>query len=299
MQYNKKGTKIMKREESRIRDPFVLVVGGIYYLYGSTDAHTWHGPGTGFDVYTSRDLEYFEGPYPVFRPDENFWGKENFWAPEVYHYQGKFFMFASFKAEGKSRGTQVLKADSPLGPFVPIGNQPLTPENWECLDGTLYIDENKNPYMVFCHEWTQISDGEICVVALSDDLSEAIGEPVKLFAASDAEWTREVKREGHVKKCYVTDGPFIYKNRKGELVMMWSSFGENGYTMGQSLSKNGIYGPWEHVKKPVFSKDGGHGMMFWNIPGDLMLTIHNPNKTGEERPIFLRVGEMDGLLGTL
>ena len=34
--------------------------------------------------------------------------------------------------------------------------------------------------MVFCHEWLQVNDGQICAVPLSDNLGKATGEPVIL-----------------------------------------------------------------------------------------------------------------------
>lgn len=37
------------------------------------------------------------------------------------------------------RGTQILRADKPEGPFVPLSDGPVTPADWECLDGTLYV----------------------------------------------------------------------------------------------------------------------------------------------------------------
>lgn len=45
-----------------------------------------------------------------------------------------------------------LRSDSLLGPFVPHGGKELTPEEWECLDGTLYVSPDGKPYLVFCHE---------------------------------------------------------------------------------------------------------------------------------------------------
>ena len=69
-------------------------------------------------------------------------------------------------------------SDSPKGPFRPVGNRPVTPEGWHCLDGTLYTDRKGAPWLVFCHEWLQVGDGQICAVPLSEDLSEAVGEPV-------------------------------------------------------------------------------------------------------------------------
>ena len=134
----------MKRSDINIRDPFVLVYGGAYYLYGTQGATCW-GPADGFDVYVSRDLEEWEGPFVCFQNDGTFWADRNYWAPEVHPWQGAFFMFASFKSEGRCRGTAILKAASPAGPFVPWSAGPVTPPDWECLDGTFYADRQGNP----------------------------------------------------------------------------------------------------------------------------------------------------------
>ena len=42
--------------------------------------------------------------------------------------------------------------------------------------------------MVFCHEWLQVQDGQICAIRMEEDLSDSIGEPVILFRASEAPW---------------------------------------------------------------------------------------------------------------
>ena len=175
----------MKREEINIRDPFVLTRNGQYYLYGTRGATCW-GPADGFDVYVSRDLENWDGPFECFHNDGTFWADRNYWAPEVHEYHGKLYMLASFKREDLCRGTAILTADDPLGPFVPHSDGRVTPSNWECLDGTLYVSPDDKPYLVFAHEWVQVGDGEICAMPLSDDLSRAIGEPKLLFHA----WTQ-------------------------------------------------------------------------------------------------------------
>jgi arabinan endo-1,5-alpha-L-arabinosidase len=174
---------MITKENIQIRDPFVLpLIGeGNYYLYGSTDKDIWKGRATGFDVYHSKDLEHWEGPFPAFRPPADFWSDTNYWAPEVHEYKGKFYMFATFKAEGVCRGTQILAADNPLGPFIPHSDGPVTPRDWECLDGTFFIDKHDIPWMVFCHEWVQISDGTVCAIQLSENLDKAIGVRFNFF----------------------------------------------------------------------------------------------------------------------
>jgi hypothetical protein len=87
--------------------------------------------------------------------------------------------------------SQALVADRLTGPYYPISqtnSQPLTPPDWDCLDGTLYIehtrgassqhpnipDTTSQTYLIFCHEFTQIGDGEICAIPVSSDLSTSL-----------------------------------------------------------------------------------------------------------------------------
>lgn len=284
-----------KLNEIQMRDPFVLRHDpeGRYYLYGSTDPDIWKGKGIGFDVYCSRDLEHWEGPYPAFRPDADFWSDRNYWAPEVHAYRGRYYMFATFKAEGRCRGTQVLVADHPVGPFRPHSDGPVTPREWECLDGTLWVDEEGTPWIVFCHEWVQIVNGTVCALPLSPELYRAVGEPLELFAARDAEWVEPVKNG----LGYVTDGPYLRRGRDGSLLMLWSSFRNGRYAQGIARSPSGnVAGPWIQRNEPIYESDGGHGMIFETFEGEPMLALHTPNRTPLERPIFLRLREeSDGL----
>lgn len=283
---------MLRLSEINIRDPFVLPVPseGKYYLYGTMGAYTWSEAAIGFDCYTSSDLENWEGPFPVFRPSVDFWADRNFWAPEVHVYQGKYYMFASFKAPGVCRGTQILISESPLGSFHPLSDKPATPADWECLDGTLFVTPEGDPWIVFCHEWVQVGDGEICATPLSKDLSSGIGEPVLLFHASEATWIQQVNSKG--RKGYVTDGPWMHCLPNGELLMLWSSFSTGGYTIGVARSISGqLHGPWQQNAKPLYNRDGGHCMTFHDFGGNLWLSIHRPNSTPDERPQFVPLVE--------
>jgi len=290
---------MIRREEIQIRDPFVLPMEKEkkYYLFGTTDKNAWNGKATGFDVYISENLQNWDGPFPAFRPALDFWSNENYWAPEVHFYNERFYMFASFKAEGKCRGTQILVAQNPSGPYIPHSFGCITPINWECLDGTFFVDDVGYPWMIFCHEWVQVHDGEICAVRLSKDLASSDGEPILLFKASEARWCTPgtgCVLSGYNDN-YVTDGPFLYRAESGELLMLWSSFSKEGYAIGVARSTScEITGPWEQDKTPIYGKDGGHGMLFKTFDGKLMLTIHTPNETPKERPIFIEVKENNG-----
>ena len=270
----------MKCNEINIRDPFVLVEDGTYYLYGTRASNFGQKVG-GFDVYTSNDLENWSDPTCCFDSVKYDLNRMANWAPEVHKYKGSYYMFATFARENSLRATFVLRADSPMGPFVPHGDGCLTPEAWECLDGTLYINKDNVPYLVFCHEHTQIIDGTICYVQLSDDLTHAVSEPVTLFAASSPYWADKLPADAH----RVTDGPFLYRSNTDELLMIWSTFIKGQYAEclvrfnGGELSTS-----FEHLD-PMITDDGGHGMVF-KANDQLMLTFHSPNTQGEEHPVF-------------
>lgn len=286
-------------DDIQIRDPFLLSLpdSGEYLLFGSTDKNIWSGPATGFDCYRSKDLASWEGPFPAFRPSSDFWSQEQYWAPEVHQYQGRFFMLATFTAPGRLRGTQILSAERPEGPYQPWSEGPVTPLNWQCLDGTLHVDQEGTPWMVFCHEWKQVHDGAILAQRLTEDLRRAEGVPVFLFSASDAPWSRALDvpsvrdREFPV---YVTDGPFLFRLTSGRLIMLWSSFGDDGYAMGIARSESGtVLGPWIQEPEALWSANGGHGMIGRTLDGGLFLTLHQPNNSPDERAAFFPLLELD------
>lgn len=279
----------MKREEIRIRDPFVLPYEEKYYLFGTgTPQQEDINEGRQFWCYISKDLENWSKPVCCFDAPKDFWGEKNFWAPEVHLYNGKFYMLASFYAEGRNRATQALVADKPEGPYRVFG-QPLTPPEWMSLDGTLYIEDGV-PYLVFCHEWLQVGDGEIAAIPLKKDLSAVDGEATVLFRASESGWAEPIT-VGDISGI-VTDGPWFVRE-DGKLLMLWSSFHGGAYAVGVSVSESGkLHGPWKHSDKLLFSKDGGHCMLFRGFDGKTYCSLHRPNVSPMERPVFLEVDKV-------
>ena len=288
-----KKAETLSRESFPVRDPFVLVDGGTYFLYASRPLSRG---GRGVDVRTSSDLGKWSASQPVLTVPANV-ACAKVWAPEVHRYRGSYWMFVTLTVDARqpirpmtqagfaggrleARGVWVFRSDSPRGPFVPVKTGPVTPSGWMCLDGTLWV-ENGEPWMVFCHEWCQTGNGRMMAAPMSDDLSRFTAEPVELFRAADA------PNGGHV-----TDGPFLRRTRDGVLRMIWSNFIEgSGYCVLQCASASGsVRGPWKgHV--PLFTRDGGHGMIFSRTDGAQLLAIHQPNTSPDERMRLFPVRE--------
>jgi GH43 family beta-xylosidase len=274
---------MIKREEIRIRDPFIYTdkKNGCYYMYGTTSMlQNTLAASSNFACYKSYDLEFFEGPFVLFDGEkEDFWADRDFWAPELHAYNGKYYLFGSCKAEGKCRGTQIFVCDTPNGSFKPLTEEPVTPRDWECLDGTLFVEDGR-PYMVFCHEWVQVKVGEIWAIPLSQDLSKAVGEPQMLFKASD---NPDVSELHTGKGTYVTDGPFLWREG-GKVKMIWSSFYKGRYLVLEAEADS-LLGEWTHGGSR-FDFDGGHAMIFNTLEGQRMIALHRPNVANFERAFF-------------
>jgi beta-xylosidase len=272
----------------RMRDIGVLADSTTNTYYAVSSA------GRAVQAYTSKDLLNWTGPYIIFQTPPDFWGDidiRGIWAPEMHAYKGKYYLFLTFDTNSRfpeqwrdwlprvKRGSQVLVSDSPLGPFKGFANHSTLPVDMMTLDGTLWIEDGV-PYMVFAHEWVQIKDGTIEMIQLKDDLSATVGEPTKLFDGSDGPWVGDSEQYGS----YVTDAPYLYRTKTGKLLMIWSSFGTGGYTIGIAESESGkLKGPWKQQPQILFGEDGGHGMIFNSFYGKLMLILHQPNKGGQER----------------
>ncbi|WP_078435052.1 glycoside hydrolase family 43 protein [Metabacillus halosaccharovorans] len=302
--------KKVKTDEIHMRDPFVFPFEKEkkYYLFGTTFADGCGDKEPIFEVYVGEDLNNWEGPYVAFQPSKGFWGVRHYWAPEVFEIDGRFYMFATFKGGiGEHRGTGILVSNHPAGPYKPHSNGPVTPKDWECLDGTFYEDKQGQRWIVFCHEWTQEYEGKIKAIQLTQDLTQAKGEAVQIVNAADMEWIRKFGDPRIEKNGFLTDAPYMYHAKNGDLMMLWSSYsipnfgdaGYGGYTVAVARSTSGkIEGPWTHDKGLLMDRNAGHSSLFRDFQGQLYICTHYPDTPhGSERPLFVKVEEVeDGLV---
>lgn len=280
------------RESFRVRDPFVLVAEGKYWLYEST---SWTGD-WGVSVRTSGDLENWSEPRQVMTVSTNI-ACTAVWAPEVHRYDGAYWLFVTITekkgarpiaamAEGVAdadlvpRGVWVFKAVRPEGPFLPVKESPVPPAELMTLDGTLYVEDG-TPYMVYCHEWCQLANGTMEYAPLKAGFAAFAAKPVHMFDARSA-------MPGAFR---VTDGPCLYRSAKsGRLYMIWSNFIKGrGYCVFVRSSANGkLAGPWTK-DEILYDGDGGHATIFKALDGRLMLTLHQPNACPKERMRIYRL----------
>lgn len=270
----------------RLSDPFVLA---------DKATKTYYMTGTGGLMYKSKDLATWSGPYVVAQTNPDSWmgPRPMIWAAELHQYKGKYYYFATFTNQQVNidtvennviprRASHVLVSDKPDGPYMPMVDDIYLPADKPTLDGTFWIDKDNKPYMIYCHEWLQNLDGTIEKIQLRDDLSGSVGEGKILFRASDSPWSREKDRYGNERPNKVTDGPFLFRTSTGRLGMLWTSWIYDVYTQGVAYSKSGtLDGPWIQEPEPITPPNFGHGMLFTDFKGNLLMAVHSHYKSGE------------------
>lgn len=284
----------MRLSDITIRDPYILADEhtGIYYMYASSPSPLEKG----FCVYISYDLQNWQAPRSVFVADKQFWAQDEFWAPEVHYYCGKYYMFATFGSKSAGRTSQILVASNPLGPFV-VHSGSLAPDGWYALDATLYVKDGE-PYTIFSHEWVQVFDGEMCYAKLNKDLSQTLSAPIKMFKASDSGWANVPGWSKEQKDVYITDAPYVY-NIDGTEFMLWSSWSEtkeDAYSVGVIYPYGGdlLGGQYKHSLLNLPHRDAGHAMIFKDFNGKHRICYHkNNSQSGCERAViaYIKIDE--------
>lgn len=263
----------------RLSDPFILA---------DQRTHTYYMTGTGGLLWQSKDLKHWDGPTQVAQPDPTSWmgPAPQIWAAEIHAYKGKYYYFATFtnralKIDADKGGTlerravHVLVSDQPTGPYRPMRDATYLPANKSTLDGTFWV-ENKQPYLLYCHEWIQNQDGTVEKIALKPDLSGTTGPGQVLFRASASPWSRENPRTGPLRPNKVTDGPWVFRTKTGKLGMLWTSWIYDVYTQGVAYSTSGtLNGPWQQEPSPITPPNYGHGMLFRTFEGKDLLVLHS------------------------
>ena len=293
-------------------DPYVLLASdGIYYMYG-----TGAGAVDGFCAYSSPDLVNWKAEGQVYHGNiPGSWAVANFWAPEVYERNGKFYMF--FSADWKENPTNekenfrigVAVADKPTGPFKEMSDRPLFDPGYPVIDGNIVEDSDGRCYLYFsrcCYKhpvesevatWAkeqgmfdEIEESWIYGVEIKPDFTAIIGEPVLILRPpvtnddKQSEWESRSVTSGEVNRRW-TEGSYTFK--KGDtFYMMYSAnfFGGKNYAVGYATSEHPL-GPFvKSPDNPVLQKNveqggtvtgTGHNSVTYSLDGKQMYCVYH------------------------
>ncbi len=302
-------------------DPYVLNDDGKYYMYG-----TGGGARNGFAAYSSIDLVNWKHEGQVYHASNvNGWSDSTaawdgaYWAPEVYKFQGKFYMF--YSAQWKQNPANELEnfrvgvavAESPTGPFIDLTNNPIFDPGYPIIDANVLFDRTGKIYLYYsraCYQhpvesevatlakqngwFDAIEESWVYGVELKPDFTGVKGEPVLLLRPPvslddrQAEWESRSVTSREVNRRW-TEGSFIFKN--GETYyMMYSAnyFGGKNYAVGYATSKSPL-GPFTKAgNNPVLQRNTekggvvtgtGHNSVVYSRDGKEMFCVYHARTT--------------------
>ncbi|WP_461532174.1 glycoside hydrolase family 43 protein [Sinomicrobium sp.] len=276
-------------------DPYILNDEGTFYMYG-----TGGGAKDGFSVYRSSDMVHWQSRGQVYTGNTaSSWATDHFWAPEVYRFEDKYYMF--FSAQWRDNPNNELEnfrigvavSDSPEGPFEEISDQPLFDPGYPIIDANVFVDDNGKYYLYYsrvCYkhpvesevaEWArkkgwydEIEESWVYGVELKPDFSGITGEPVLLLQPplrmddKNAEWESRSVTSREMNRRW-TEGSYTFKNEDTYYMMYSANYyqGEN-YAVGYATATSPL-GPYKKSDtNPVLEKNTQHG-------GEVTGTGHN------------------------
>ena len=126
-------------------DPYILKASdGTYYMIGTG------GVKDGFKMYSSPDLKTWKDEGRIYQGNtDDSWNIANFWAPELYEKDGKFYLL--FSADWRENPTNELEnfrigvavSDNPTGPYTDLMDRPIFDPGYPVIDGNLWFENGK------------------------------------------------------------------------------------------------------------------------------------------------------------
>lgn len=236
-------------------DPFIYAENGTYYCYGTRTDH-------GIEVFTSNDMKNWERRgFALKKADSH--GTRWFWAPEVYHFDDKYYMYYS-----AGERLYVAVADSPLGPFKDAVDTMMMGDI-RSIDSSVFVDDDGQQYIFFVESTNEnsIYMGKLMPDHITIDQS-TVHQVIK------AEW----KWEKHGYTC--TEGPCVIKHNNVYYLMYSGSFYKNvEYAVGYATATD-IMGDWTKAPNQPFLKSSnglygtGHNSYFYDNAGSLRTVFH-------------------------
>ena len=221
------GAYYMNPLKDSAADPMIVEYEGKFYLYSTG--------GTKLSVRTSDNLLTWSDPKTIFELSQTNWGVNKCWAPEVFKYNGKFYLFfGGADSKGILRGS-VAVCDTPDGTFTPIGTEPLLNFSYSVIDQNLFVDDDGRTYIFYSKDCsTNKINGngvsQIYGVEVSNDFTRLIGDPV-LIATPEYSW------EMQSGSTTWNEGPVVFKEN-GKYYLLYSAnlYSKAKYCVGYAVS---------------------------------------------------------------
>ena len=281
-----------------VADPFVLRYEQSYYLYGTSAED-------GFKAWKSSNLVDWEPLGYVYKRPKGSWATQSFWAPEVVHYQDRFYLIFSAKGSNPD-GLRLCLAvgDSPEGPFRDW-RVPLFDAGYSCIDAHLFVYQDQ-PYLyyemvgVVGEPWNDkgFFKGTILGCKLSDGLTQIISGDPTICVTPTQDW--ETPKDG---RAISVEGMTVFEI-DGTLYMTYSAnhYADPRYGVGYATASHPL-GPWQKSEtNPILSQDPslgvsgpGHNSVIRSADGKELFIVYHSH-ADPKNPSPRRILNIDRLL---
>lgn len=246
-------------------DPYVLKYNGMYYLYAT------NMPDSGFEVYASTDLVNWQYA-GVCAEKGDIFGNGDFWAPEVYFRNDKFYMFYT-----ADEYLCVAVSTSPTGPFVKTSDSYIM-SDFYCIDGNLLFDDDGSIYLYF----SKVIKGgknfcqEIWGCKMSDDLLSIDRSTLTCLLTPNG-WESKTN-----------EGPFVIKH-DGTYYLTYSgnAYTDKEYSVGYATSASPLGGFEKYEQNPIlkynkYALGPGHHCFVMSPDDSEMFIVYHCHKSSQE-----------------
>jgi GH43 family beta-xylosidase len=280
----------MRLFDGYFADPFVIRTGEGYVAYGTCPGRSGDD-GREFVVLTSKDLLTWRSHGGALERADPALGTD-YWAPEVAHADGRWWMFYSVGHDITGHHIRVAAAVHPLGPFSDIGLN-LTQDERFAIDPHPFQDADGRRYLFFARDVLDADrPGTHLAVAPLENMTE-LGPVVEVLKPY-ADWQiyeRSREMYGAVHDWHTLEGPSVVR-RRGRYWMTFSggAWTGEGYAVSWAVADSPL-GPWRPAPEsapPLLrtSRDflgPGHNSLTVDPYGNDVIIFHSWNASQTRR----------------
>lgn len=202
-------------------DPFVWRHGEMYFAIGTgaaADAADRDAASV-FPLMTSPDLVHWTpAGHALVRPDAAL--GNTFWAPEVAHAQGRWYLYYSVGFEDRQHQLRVAVADQPQGPYVDAAQLTdparvpfaIDPHPFQDVDGRWYLFHSRDFLDTVDDAGEPVRAGTALVVQRLESMTCLVDEPPTTVARARRDWQRfaaDRPMYGGRYDWHTLEGPFV------------------------------------------------------------------------------------------
>jgi beta-xylosidase len=274
--------------ENYFADPFVWSHDGIYYAIGTGKNEADGRPGeTVFPLLRSDNFfDWNPAGHALVRPDAAL--GTHFWAPEIAHAGGKFYLYYSVGFEDKQHQLRVGVSDAPQGPYMDAGKTLVDPRVCPfAIDAHPFLDDDGQWYLFYARDFldarANARSGTGLVARRMKSMTELEDEETIILRAS-ADWQLFQANRlmyGKTWNWHTLEGPFVRKH-DGRYYCFYSGGRWETETYGVD------YGIAENILGPYSDTGNESGArVLRTIPGKIIGPGHNSIVTGPDKSDYI------------